>query len=57
MTRGVGLRTLDAMQLATANVLKERGLRRFVTSDKRLLVAADKEGLELVDPEAETAAN
>ncbi len=55
MTKGVGLRTLDAMQLASAMVLQERGLRRFVTSDKRLLVAAKKESFDLVDPEAETA--
>ena len=55
MTKGVGLRTLDAMQLDSAMALQKRGLRRFVTSDKRLLVAAKKEFFELVDPEAEAA--
>jgi len=53
ITKGVGLRTLDAIQLATAIILQERGLRRFVTSDKRLRVAAGKEGLEVVDPESQ----
>ena len=56
MTKGVGLRTLDAMQLASAMFLQERRLRRFVTSDKRLLVAAKEESFGLVDPEAEAAA-
>lgn len=52
MTTGVGLRTLDALQLATANALRARGLRRFVGSDKRLCAAAVKEGFEIVDLES-----
>ena len=48
--KGVGLRTLDGIQLATAHVLRERGLRRFVTSDNRLCLAAEAEGFDVIDP-------
>jgi len=51
MTKGVGLRTLDAMQLGTADVLQKRGLKRFVTSDKRPKAAAEKQGFQVLDPE------
>jgi len=46
---GHGLRALDGLQLAAALSLKE--LKPvFVCSDKRLLDAAFKEGLEVLDP-------
>jgi predicted nucleic acid-binding protein len=53
-TRGMvlGLRTLDALQLAVALDLQRRKhIERIVSSDKVLLNAAVLEGLNIFDPE------
>jgi predicted nucleic acid-binding protein len=48
----VRLRTLDAVQLAVALDLRQRGVvSHFVCSDRDLLSVATHEGLTVVDPE------
>ncbi len=50
---GESLRTLDALQLAVALDLKQRGrLDYFVTADKSLASVATKAGLAVLNPEA-----
>ncbi|MDN5918855.1 MAG: type II toxin-antitoxin system VapC family toxin [Pseudonocardia sp.] len=46
------LRSLDAIHLATATVLADRGLTAFVTYDQRLLAAAVAESLPVASPGA-----
>lgn len=50
---GESLRTLDALQLAVAMELKQRGrLDHFVTADKSLASVATKAGIAVMNPEA-----
>jgi hypothetical protein len=49
---GQGIRTLDALQLAVALDLRNRGvLDKVISSDARLLAVAQAEGFSVVDPE------
>ena len=51
------LRTLDALQLAVAVDLKERGeLTYFVTADERFSKIVEEEGIAVLNPEGETEA-
>lgn len=43
------LRTLDALQLASALAMSQRQQTYFVAADRRLLIAAKTVGLDLVD--------
>jgi len=45
------LRTLDALHLAVASEIKIMGDVIFVSSDKKLLLAAKKEGFGILNPE------
>ena len=44
------LRAADALQLAAANIIIEQGMQtvKFISNDKRLLVAASKEGFDVL---------
>lgn len=48
----VALRSLDAIHLATAQVVLGRGLAAFVTYDRRLLAAAQEMSLPVASPGA-----
>lgn len=50
-----GLRSLDAIHLATATLLAGRGLDAFVSYDRRLLAAAEAESLPVASPGAAEA--
>lgn len=45
-----GLRSLDAVHLATAEILADTDELSFVTYDRRLLDAAGRRGLTAVSP-------
>ena len=47
-----GLRSLDAIHLATADAVLGEDLTAFVTYDRRLLATAEKLGLPVVSPGA-----
>ncbi|MEU0096239.1 type II toxin-antitoxin system VapC family toxin [Kribbella sp. NPDC006257] len=47
-----GLRSLDAIHLATADAVLAEDLTAFVTYDRRLLATAEKLGLPVVSPGA-----